>query len=495
MKKIIYFIFLLLYAGLSILSIQCNLIFIPDTSGIKTSPSSYNQVLQTQDRISIYFDFSVNRISVEKIFKIEGNGNNVSGVISWSSNTMYFTPYPELSFGNRYVLDCAGSVKDSDGNRYSINYEIPFYYITDSVLPPALEVIEPSSGIDVPVLQTVQLRFTKDIDPTSFKEGFSINPDTEYTVTWTDNRNLTITPDEQWENLNLYTVRITTDTTDTTGLALTEDTEFTFFTNEDSINPAVDEILVCGNDWIAVPPFPEIIGTTLNQIGYKDVIKINFSEEMDQEKTLEAFTLTPSVTGTKTWVYDVNALEWFLVFIPETGYTMNTEYTLIIKNTAEDIYGNPSLGDYGNPFPGEPIRFNPSPLGIPILTVTSITGNGFAAAPPYSTDTSQGINIVAEECTFVITFSEDFISPDEKTATQQKINISFVLGEPAGSPSISSLAWLANNSIRITYTGFRPEALPNEYYYMLEIKGEENGIKNTEGSFLVEDVNQLLKSN
>ncbi len=464
---------------------SCKLFFFPDTSGIKTSPSERDQILGLDEEIYIDFDFSVDRLSVEKIFSVESQGGTAGGSITWDGDTLTFTPEPELIFGARYVLNCKGTIQDKEGNSYKLDIEIPFFYGSDEEQQPLVVSVSPSSGQKVSGTTPVVIGFSKKIDTLTFKDGFDLSPDTDHEITWNPaNTIVTITPDDRWHNLVLYTVSLDDAIKDTKGIPLSVEVETSFLVEDDADIPMVVSAGPAENDW-GPPPF-NLISTDLNDITYTDAIRITFSEAMEQEKTAQAFSLTPGVTGETVWIDEEN-----LVFIPETGYDMSTEYTLAIEKTAEDLYGNPLSDDYI-------VQFS-TDLTIPILEVSSIKAikdtSTIEMTPPYDTanpqDLDDGGGIPDYNYEFIFEFSEPFTTSEEKYLVQSNINISVEFGD-VSSPYAIGHTWLTDYELSITFTGFN-SALDLEYYYMLEIKGGQNGIKNNEGSYLPEDIRQLLR--
>jgi hypothetical protein len=73
------------------------------------------------------------------------------------------------------------------------------------------------------------------------------------------------------------------------------------------------------------------------------------------------------------------------------------------------------------------------------------------------------------------------------------ISLSCIFPEDSGSPIRCSFGWTSDIALSLKYTGFLGSDTASECYYLLEIKGGENGIC-TNGSFLREDVKQLLRA-
>jgi len=463
----------------------CKLFFFPDTTGIETSPGTRGQVLAVNGEIYINFDFSVDRFSVEKIFSIESLSGRAGGSMTWEGDTMIFRPEPELIFGRRYILSCRGTVKDKEGNSYKLDIEVPFFYGSKDELPPEVVVVNPANGQKVTGLSPLVIIFSRQINTLTFKEGFDISPDTDYQADWNvDNTTVTITPEEMWDNLVLYRVSLDTAIRDTKGIPLLSEFETSFLVEDDNDLPSVVNSGPAQNNW-GPPPFV-LLSNDLNELTYRDAIRITFSEPMDPEKTVAAFSITPAVTG-ETLMPDQETL----VFIPESGYDMSTEYTLAVEKSAEDLYGNTIAADY--------IVCFSTALNIPVLEVSSIQAikdTTITMIPSYDTanpqDLDDGGGLSDYNYEFVFSFSEAFAATDEKYLVQSNINISVEFGD-VGSPHAVGFTWLTDTTLSVTFTGFN-SAAGLEYYYLLEVKGGEKGIKTVSGSYLPESVRQLLRT-
>lgn len=77
-----------------------------------------------------------------------------------------------------------------------------------------------------------------------------------------------------------------------------------------------------------------------NNVPLNAQVTVIFNESMNKTATEGAFSINPSVSGTKVCTGDT------LTFTPATNYTANTKYTVTISTAAEDLSGN----NLQNPF-------------------------------------------------------------------------------------------------------------------------------------------------
>jgi hypothetical protein len=478
--------------SIAVALLGCGLFFLPDTSGIRTSPSEQGQVLSAEDTIFIDFDFEVDRYSVEKIFSISSPQGQVEGINDWTGNKLTFVPDRELIYGGRYLYRCQGTIKDKKDRPYDLDYEIVFYYGSDSEQPPAVLSISPSGGEKVLSDSPVVIGFTKTMDQGSFWHGFSLSPAGDYQTSWNPEGTVaTLTPDEGWANLQDYTIRLGMEISDHHGIPLIEAVEEHFVVEDDADSPSVVEAFPAENSWDSLFA-PR--GYSLQEIAYLDAIRVVFSEPMDEKKTGSAFSLTPPVTGGKVWIANTSdPSRNDLVFVPESGYDMETEYTLVVQKTAADASGNPLTCDWE-------VRFSTA-AKIPKLEIASIEAmrsTTLTIEPPYTTAVAQTLegdgspDSEPYDYYFRFTFSAAFSSDEEKLVAQSGVNITIPFGSQ-GSPYVIGYDWPSEYVLSVQFDGFT--SVPGqERYYLLEIQGGPEGVKTSGGSYLPEDIRQLLRT-
>jgi len=460
---------------------QCGLFFFPDTSGIITNPATRNQLLAPGEDIFVQFPFAVETTAAERAFKIKEGGRGVNGFFRWQGNTLFFVPTPQLTWGWRYTLEFRGTVNDRRGRPYRLELEIPFFYVSESEPPLTIESSSPASGAKVTPHTPLSVSFSKAVDRARFSLGFTLSPQAETSSLWSeDGRTVTLTPRQEWQNLTLYRARLSREIRDLRGLPLEKEAEILFLVDAETGCPSVAAVETALKDWEGL--FPSL-SVDLNTIRYDEAIKIHFSAEMDPVKTESAFSLSPYLPGAKIWL-DRRTL----VFAPEAGFLMGTQYLLVILKTAADLSGLPMEQDYT-------LCFTPD---IPVLRVTSINGRGEDGFPIFSFSTTQPMEIGVGEAPFMYTFSfsfgQGFASTQEKQAAQRMISITCLFPPEGGDPVAISHGWLWDTVLNITYSQFRPQQEGKEQYYLLKIPGGPGGVRNSCGSFMEKDVEQLLRS-
>jgi hypothetical protein len=460
----------------------CRLIMLPEAISVQTFPSRRNQILAAEERIYVRFDFPVDALSAEECLAVRSGGMSLAGLKSWEAGTLYFTPQPGLVYGQRYVLSLAGTLKGEKGRSVDLSREIPFYYIAEDEAPPVITCFLPAEGARVDVAAGLRLSFSKPMDPSSFREGFALQPDHDYALAWNpEQTEVTVAPEPEWENSTVYEAEVRTSLLDALGIPLTAGLKRTFYAAADLIAPEVGEPVPALRDWAGL--FPTRSGATLADLEYRDVIKIVFSEAMDAEKSAAAVSLDPSPALFKIWT-DPSTL----VLVPDIGFEMDREYRLIIGGEAADLSGNTLTAPFCT-------RFT---TAIPLLTLASV--NSLAPDFPlteFSSDRIVDIDVGAGPvytCMFTLIFSgAGFPTDAEKLAAQQNIILQGLFPSGLLNPAPMGYGWVGDNIVEITFAGFEPPDPATDAFYMLEIPGGAAGLSNATGSFLKEDIRQLLR--
>jgi hypothetical protein len=80
--------------------------------------------------------------------------------------------------------------------------------------------------------------------------------------------------------------------------------------------------------------------SSATQIDQETTIEIEFSENMNHNFTESAFSVSPSLAGEFNWDRKT------MIFTPDSGFTMGTDYTVTIDTSAEDTAGNTIADTY-----------------------------------------------------------------------------------------------------------------------------------------------------
>ncbi|MDB5201334.1 MAG: hypothetical protein JWQ27_743 [Ferruginibacter sp.] len=260
----------------------------------------------------------------------------VTGTVSYSGLTAYFTPSAPLSLNTKYTATITTAAKDLAGNALKQNYNWTFTTSASAdITAPVIISTDPANGVVGVVLnKRISANFSKLMNPATINNAsFLLKQGTNAiagvvsysgtTAVFTPSANLTIN--------TVYTATITTAVKDLSGNALVADYTWTFTTGAatDVVAPTV----------ISTDPANGAINVLLT-----NKPSATFSEAMNPATLNNAsFTLSKNgvpVAGT------VSYSGLTAVFTPSLNFTANSIYVATITTAAQDLAGNALAANY-----------------------------------------------------------------------------------------------------------------------------------------------------
>jgi hypothetical protein len=462
----------------------CFLIEFSPAEGIKTNPEEENQIICKDEKLFVSYNFDPEKNSAESLLRITDYSGRTDGTISWQDNKMIFSPKKEMTAGRRYTFDYSGTVIKKAGGEVECERLIPFYYREAPLEIPALKSAFPLSGSIIKGNEIIEVRFSKQMDTDSVRKGFSIQPETEYTLSWNaQETELTISPGSIWKNLTSYTLSFSPEICSKDSAPAETEYSITYYCCDSYIKPEIINVYTALNSITFSYP---LVSNDLNQIKYKDAVGIDFSADMDRESVENSLSISPFIPGRKIWKNSSS-----LVFIPERGWLWNKLYTVDISKNAESENSIAVGENYS-------LSFSPDINCLNLLSIGGKSGDGFpyssfSESSPVSIDSGP---VSPYSYTFTFFFSEPFLTDEKKENAQNNINIISLFPPDAASPYPVSFSWLNNLSLSVNFSGFTPYNSEKDivYYYMLTVKGGSEGIINNDGSFMEKTISQLLRT-
>ena len=469
---------------LSASSAACSIIDFSPEERIETNPFKENQIVGENEKLYVSFKFDPERTSAESLFMINDYQGKIDGSMSWEGNRMIFTPAKKMIKGKRYTFDYSGFVAKKEGGEVESDILIPFFYCSRQLKIPSVISATPPSGAVISGSRSIKVKFSEQMDTGSVRKGFSIKPETEHILSWdSESSELTIAPEKEWSNLTSCTLSFSPDICCKDGIPSDNEYNITYYCDSSHVKPEVASLhTVLNNLQLSCPR----ISDKLENIKYKDGIEIEFTQNMKRDTSENSLSFTPFTAGRKIWKNDTK-----LIFLPEKGWMWNKEYTLKISETAESEDSIASGVEF--------IRcFTPAVAGLILDSINGKPEDGF----PYSFfSETETLDIDTGGAppyiySFTFTFSEPFYSEDEKEDAQNSINLTSEFPPDASSPFPVSFTWIGDRSLTVNYSGFTPYNSGENihYYYMITVNGGENGIINSAGSFLSEEIKQLIRT-
>ncbi|BDA77825.1 hypothetical protein LPTSP3_g07550 [Leptospira kobayashii] len=489
-------------------------------TGLRNAVGICSSIVQGYQNSPVIIDFteSLDLTSADSLVTISPN---INGVKSWATSAhplcgstgscgagsrLTFTPIEPWQHSVTYTVTFSSNLKDLAGNLLGTNYSFSFTIGSDFQIPRITmqdgfintgfgctpgtlsSTIDPVNGLrnktggctgaSVGSLNTpIYIHFSEDMDRVSVENGFFINPNVNGVKTWSasalplcgttgpcgTSSLLTFTPTLDWQNTT-YTVSLGNSALDSDGNTIGTSYSFSFTVGTDLIPPKLDYATgpllgdlapACGALGTTVIPS---MSTGVCHLFSGSRIRLRFDEAMDQSKTTNAFSITPSVNGVVSWP---TATE--LLFTPSQNMSLFTQYRVSLNSTAADIAGNRLASDFisyfttgdggaGNNFP---------PTVADVLTDTQ----GGPAGCNAGMDDSISASFITNVCTdnsglgngaaFQVVFSKNM----EQSLTAQAFSIS---------PSVSGvITWISPTIMRFVAT----QSLNPNAQYIVTIGG------------------------
>jgi hypothetical protein len=272
------------------------------------TPSDENVSVGTQ--ITISFNEIMDKQSVEEALLVVPE---ITGSLSWDSNTLILTPDGPLAYGTIYYVQVDMGAADAYGNTLETTFLFDFTTEPD-VFPPSILGHSPS-GTEVALTENITITFNEAMDSSSVESAFEIAPYVSGTFSW-DANTVTFSSTEL-KSATTYSVTLGINAQDIAGNALQSPYQFSFTTVIDPFPPFIIEV--------------EPTGTN---VSVSAEIRITFSEPMDNTSLYGAFNISPYVPGALSW--DGNTL----IFTPNGKLDLDTTYNVTIYGSALDRGGN-----------------------------------------------------------------------------------------------------------------------------------------------------------
>lgn len=452
---------------------------------VNTWPSQPNQVLAATDTVRVTFSSAVDRTTAQSLLTISSVDGVASGDLTWSGNTLSFTPVPALAPSKRYNLEYSGQVPLADGRRFNIVKEVPFF--SENASPGLLLTsYRPASGATASLTSPLILSFNQAVDPESVIQGFSVSPTAVYTVVWSpDAKTVTVTP-QTWPSSTVVSWRLSASVKSALGLPLVSSVSRTFITNADQDPPGIVSLVPAVAIGTGVVTW-SAVSTSLNDLQNGDALLLTMSEPVSLPSLAGALHFTPSIKGHWDTQSDV-APKYEYVFVPEDDWTSGTEYSLQLSGV-QDLAGNSLLASFL-------ATFTPA---VPRLTVTGVTLTG-TSATVYEISDLNKVNFFpacapsgvsgALQIAVTLAFSQPFSASDKVQFAQ----LSFCEpifpneGSTLAKPSLVTVSFSSDSTAVLTYQGFSVGTASTPDYYRVRVPGGPAGLKTRAGSILKEDV-------
>ena len=305
--------------------------------------------------ISVIFTQPMDRESVEKAFSTVPATDGIFhwGQYSTAPNRIYYsndaanwgydagatiTTYSKITafsyqvaqkdsyVDTSYTVTLSTEAQDTSGNHLRFPLEFSFNTIQSESTQNAI-LSSPShgdNGVDLLLSQGINIFFPRNMDPVSTEEAVSFSPESDVIFIWSAQSQLTIYTGGVLHAETDYDITINSTAKDADGVELGTPFHFSFGTSPVKItssSPRNGEVFVSESS----------------------SIYLNFNTYMQKSTVQNAFSITPSVSGTLDW-YGSSKITMRLE--PDQDLQNNVKYTVTIGTGAKDLYGSAIKAPY-----------------------------------------------------------------------------------------------------------------------------------------------------
>lgn len=298
--------------------------------------------------ISVIFTQAMDRESVEKAFSTIPASDGIFhwGQYSTEPNRIYYSDFKDdwgydpgatittfskiTAFSyqvaqkdsyvdSSYMVRLSTEAMDTSGNHLRFPLEFAFNTIQSSSTQNAI-ITTPSDGdveVDLLMTQGIQLTFPRNMDPVTTEQAITCSPASDIIYIWPSYNQLTIYTGGVLHANTKYDISIDSTAEDMDGTKLGVTYQFSFETTSVKINntsPQNGEVFVSESS----------------------NIYLYFNTFMQKSSVINAFSISPAVSGTLDWH---NASKTMMHFTPNQDLKNNTKYTVTVGSSAKDLYG------------------------------------------------------------------------------------------------------------------------------------------------------------
>ncbi len=449
---------------------NCSLFDINQNQKLVTTPAEPWQILGENDTVSVTFPEEVDCFSVQQIMGITGAAEGCKIFFQWEGRTVQLLVDQPFTPGIEYTLEFRGFYDSIEGESREADVILPFYYLSDDYTPLRVLSVEPVQGAAVFSSSPVIITFNRMPDQAEIIKNLSLSPAGQYDFRFYENT-LTLLPREQWDKLTLYTLKIDRPAVDPVW-------ESSFSINDGTGIPRVTLAGTAENDYSAGFPLKN---PDTDNVEFQDVLRIHFSEDMDGDSVEKAFRLSPSLSGD---FYQVGLRSF--VFVPAHGWIMNETYEFLVGEDAESTAGIPLEGNFQTAFaPRIPeMKLDSLECISTGILLTEYNTSVFVDLPGHA--------VSPYDLVFRLTFSEPFQTEQEKQSAQDTVHL-YEIFSSDGNPREASFSWINDYTLTILYSGFYASS-DRDHFYLFEIPGGPQGLRNQKGSYMAGSVGQLFRS-
>ncbi len=426
-------------------------------------------------KIWIEFNEPMDKSSVEQNFKVEINGDSIAGKFQWDEfgEKFFYIFDKELISGAHYVVSLGKDATDKIGNKLTQSLLFSFYVGNDTTPPYVSSVIPANLSTNVNKNSDIYIYFSEPMDIKSVEDNFSISPEANGIFLWEDsNRTLHYHLTKPLNATTRYMVTVGENSADSAGLKLNNEYKFTFITGDTYSIPSVLGVYKNGDTRL---PISSRFWSNHQQNVEKDShIAVVFNKSMEHISTESAFSISPSISGSFTWLSISNET---MIFHPDSDFKPETVYKLTIDSSAKDEDSHQLDKTFELYF----VVNNSNSL---YLRITNISANN---GVKLEKDIINNVDLnLSETNTFIVKFNLNSQDKIDISSFQNNISITRIGGW--GDSSYSGAIFDITYSYDYSTAYLKLGDLTTNNYYKLTFTGDSSGIKDIYKNYMKENV-------
>lgn len=250
----------------------------------------------SSDKVEVSFSETVNQYQTREAFSLKSESSELEGTFNFDGCKMFFYPYEGITDGNRYILTISTGAEDIFGNSLIDKYVYIYETKTDFTAPEIISITPDSEATLQNQVSEIEIVFSEEINPVSFRNALSISPSIDYTLLFAaDGKSVRIVPTSPLTRNKRYTVTVSKDLTDLNNNHLLNEYSSIFTNYADSEAPVYS--VFWNNNGTQI----ELAEQISNHDILKDaVLTIVFDEKIDVTTVTSHISIFPSVGNTIT---------------------------------------------------------------------------------------------------------------------------------------------------------------------------------------------------
>ncbi len=284
-----------------------------------------NQIFYNNECVAFSFSEEINKTIVENLIILKEENATADIDFFWLGNTCFVKSKGGFKKGCKYSISLKGSLLANEGNAFQLDIYREFIFGNEEDIFEIVKTEEPKTNDKIN--NALRFSFNKPVSAASFDRAFSISPNQDLSIEYSDDKRLvTIKAKDNWR-ANVFYSWTLNDLLNVDGAKARKNYSGVFMarqkTQEIKIQTACP---FCNNVFYTEKK--------LNELWESDSIGIIFDCEMNFESVRKGVYFEPAIEGSWEKI-DQNSF----VFTPYENYEINKKYTMTVSKNVEDSFG------------------------------------------------------------------------------------------------------------------------------------------------------------